>query len=131
MDGLTTGRIVYFVFDEQSAKEVMRRRTDGAAIATRMKQDPPLWPAGAQAHIGNPVTAGAICPAMVVAVAGGDVVNLKVMLDGADEYWATSVHYDADQLQRSWHWMFAGQSGRYTPDSAKPPSTPAPEGHPV
>lgn len=133
MDGLTTGRIVYFVFDAQSAEEVMRRRTTGSAIATRMQTSVPsvdgdapsiyAWPAGAQAHIGNDVRAGDICPAMVVAVAGGDVVNLKVMLDGADEYWATSVHYDADKLQRSWHWMFAGQSGRYTPDRAKPPAT--------
>lgn len=123
MDGLTPGRIVYFVFDAQSAHEVMRRRTTSGSIAERLAPTPhpgaPQWPVGAQAHIGNDVRAGDICPAMVVASFGGDMVNLKVMLDGSDEYWATSVHYDADKLQRSWHWMFAGQQGRYTPDSAK------------
>jgi len=54
------------------------------------------------------VRAGDICPAMVVATFGDSIANLQVMLDGADTYWATSVHYDADKLQRSWHWMFDG-----------------------
>lgn len=115
MDGLVPGRIVYFVFDAQSAAEVMRRRTTGTAIAEKLHNDPPIWPAGAQAHIGNHLAAGAICPAMVVAHFGGDVVNLQVMLDGSDTYWATSVHYDVNKFERSWHWMFDGQQKRYTP----------------
>ncbi len=115
-DGLKPGRIVYFVFDEQSAQEVMRRRTDGASIAARMKQSPPTWPAGAMAHIGNPVKAGAVCPAMVVATWGGTSINLKVMLDGADDYWATSVEFSEEKKPRSWHWLFEGQATRYKPD---------------
>jgi hypothetical protein len=132
MDGLVPGRIVYFVFDEQSAAEVMRRRTTGQAIADRLKSSVPTvdgdvpsiygWPAGAQAHIGNDVRAGDICPAMVVATSGGEVANLKVMLDGSDTYWATSVHFTAEKLQRSWHWMFDGQNARYQPTPAAPPS---------
>jgi len=116
MDGLVPGRIVYFVFDEQSAAEVMRRRTDGAAIATRMKQDPPLWPAGAQAHIGNPVAEGTIAPAMVVYINGSNGnSNLKVMLDGTDVCWALSRDYDETKTPGTWHWMFDGQQKRYTP----------------
>ncbi len=124
-DGLKPGRIVYFVFDERSAAEVMRRRTDGASIAARMKQDPPAWPAGAQAHIGNPVQAGDICPAMVVATWGSDSVNLKVMLDGCDEYWATSVGFDKEKRPRSWHWIFEGQATRYKPDRVEKEATDA------
>jgi len=129
MDGLVCGRIVYFVFDEQSAAEVMRRRTTGSSIAERMRSDVPQWPAGAQAHIGNDVHAGDICPAMVVATDGSGRANLKVMLDGSDTFWATSVAYEewtpeAENLPtpRTWHWMFSGQSGRYTP--AAPATSP-------
>jgi hypothetical protein len=129
MEGLKPGRIVYFVFDDQSAKEVMRRRTTGESIKQRMLNPtdefssgkPATWPAGAQAHIGNAVTAGQIQPAMVVAVneqtADTASINLQVFLDGCDVYWATSVPYDATKTSpRSWHWMFDGQSTRYVPD---------------
>ena len=107
MEGLKPGRIVYFVFDEQSAAEVNRRRTTSASIAERNGKPPyPLWPAGAQAHIGNEVSAGDICPAMVLKVWGQEsgCSNLKVMLDGSDDFWATSVNFDADKKLRSWHW---------------------------
>lgn len=140
MTGLVTGRIVYFVFDDASAAEVTRRRTTGASIAQRMavevlqrvdpldvRFDHPIevhgWPAGAQAHIGNPVRAGDVCPAMVVATApDSHQVNLQVFLDGCDVYWARGVAYeewsgDAEALPTpgTWHWMFTGQASRYTP----------------
>lgn len=123
MDGLVAGRIVYFVFDEDAALRVMRRRTTGASIAERMRtfvtpeEGPEIaaWPAGAQAHIGSDVEAGDICPAMVVAV-GATTVNLKVQLDGTDVYWAQAVEYAADKRPGTWHWMFDGQQTRYTPD---------------
>lgn len=124
MEGLTPGRIVYFVFDAHRAAEVMRRRTNSVSIVDRMKADPPQWPAGAQAHIGNEVKAGEVYPAMVLRVWGeSGCSNLKVMLDGSDEFWATSIAYDEAKAPGTWHWMFAGQSGRYTPDSAKAPAT--------
>jgi hypothetical protein len=137
MDGLVPGRIVYYVFDEASAAEVMRRRTTGKSIADRIKQEVvtlehgtvPQWPLGAQAHIGNDVHAGDVYPAMVIRVWGSSgCSNLKVMLDGSDTYWATSVNYaewsdGAESLPtpRSWHWMFSGQQKRYDPKPAPPP----------
>lgn len=42
---------------------------------------------------GNPVAAGQVCPAEVVATFPGNpdgICNLKVSLDGPDFYWATS-----------------------------------------
>lgn len=114
MEGLVTGRIVYFTFDEQSAAEVMRRRTSGDAIKQQMECG--QWSKGAQAHIGNPVAAGDVAPAMVVFVYGDDgLVNLKVELDGCDQYWAQSVPYDRANGPRTWNWMFTGQQKRYTP----------------
>lgn len=115
MDGLVKGRIVYYVFSESGAAEVMRRRTSAQSIAERIKVL--AWPVGAQAHMGNEVKAGDIYPAMVLRVWGDSgCSNLKVMLDGSDEYWATSVSYEETKTPGSWHWMFDGQQKRYTPD---------------
>lgn len=111
MDGLTPGRIVYFVFDEQSAGEVNRRRTTSHSIAERIALN--TWPIGAQAHIGNAVYAGDIYPAMVIRVNGESGANLKVLLDGTDDYWAASVSHDPAKQPRTWHWMFDGQATRY------------------
>ena len=130
MEGLKPGRIVYFVFDPESADQVNRRRTTGAAIRDRMatsvqSQGPGgavfAWPAGAQAHIGNVVMAAEVCPAMVLRVIDGGTCNLRVFLDGNDDFWATSVEFDAGHEARdhrlgTWHWMFEGQQTRYQPD---------------
>lgn len=132
MDGLVPGRIVYFVFNAFQADEVNRRRTNGMSILDRMKTgvqrlnfvaDKPIfaWPEGAQAHIGNSVSEGSICPAMVVAVNGpSGNSNLKVMLDGTDVYWAISRDYDDTKRPGTWHWMFDGQQKRYDPTAVQP-----------
>jgi hypothetical protein len=132
MDGLVPGRIVYFVFDGQRAAEAMRRRTTGKSIADRMTPHacavpgggPDVavygWPAGAQAHIGNDVNPGDILPAMVLRVLGeSGCSNLKVQLDGADEFWATSISYDAAKTPGTWHWMFDGQQRSYQAPTPK------------
>lgn len=128
------GRIVHYRLTPQDVEQIMRRRTTGASIAERIKQQVmtpdqdaekmpkvvPSWPAGAQAHIGNDVQAGDILPAMVLRVWGeSGCSNLKVQLDGSDEFWATSISFDETKAPGTWHWMFDGQQKRYTPDSAK------------
>jgi hypothetical protein len=143
MDGLVTGRIVYYVLNEEDAAQINRRRTTARSIADRIAvlvrtyEPPPTpdspvgvfvahvpsWPLGAQAHIGNDVVAGQIVPAMVVAVWGDVCVNLKAMLDGTDTYWATSRNYHPDKAPGSWHWMFDGQATRHAPSSATPPAS--------
>ena len=110
MEGLKPGRIVYFVFDEQSAGDVNRRYQH----AREHRKEHEDRANGVQLHIGNPVAAGDICPAMVLRVWGDSgCSNLKVMLDGTDDFWATSVNYDEAKGPRTWHWMFEGQAGRY------------------
>src|SRR5437899_5120179 len=109
-DGLKPGRIVYFVFDEQSIAEVRAYCLKTGSTC-------------------NPIQIGDRYPAMVVRVWQGTSVNLKVMLDGTDTYWATSVEFDAgtpavtrgttqytEYKLRTWHWMFEGQQTRYQPD---------------
>ncbi len=114
---ITPGRTVLYTLSAQDAEEITRRRTTGNSIADRIKED--KWPVGAQAHIGNPVQAGDTFPAVAVRVSGeGDYdppVNLQVLLDGNDVFWATSRHEDPDAGKVSagivaahkpgtWHW---------------------------
>ena|SRR5437868_10229098 len=84
----SVGRIVHYMLTEQDAAQVMRRRTDGPSIADRVKED--KWPVGAQAHVGNPVSAGDVYPMLIVWVSAGDMVNGRVFLDGSDDLWVTS-----------------------------------------
>ena len=113
-EGLKPGRIVYFVVDQQAELSINGRYADAnspAGVSLIVSQSV------AQVHVGNRVHAGEIIPAMVTAVFGTQgICNLKVMLDGNDTYWATSVSYNAEKAQRSWHWMFKGQNTRYRPD---------------
>lgn len=130
MDGLQPGRIVYYVLSAQDAVEINRRRTTAQSIGERIARhvttventSVPQWPLGAQAHIGNVVSAGDILPAMVLKVWGQESggSNLKVMLDGTDTFWATSRNFAADKVEGTWHWMFEGQATRYQPDRVTP-----------
>ena len=74
---VTTGRTVLYTLTEYDATQINRRRTSGASIAERMRVQvsqvetgtPILgWPTGAQAHIGNPASAGDVVPLVVVKV---------------------------------------------------------------
>jgi hypothetical protein len=85
------GRIVHYQLTEQDAAEITRRRTDGPSIAARIAEG--KWPTGAQAHVGNPVKAGDVFPMVIVRVWDASeqgAVNGRVLLDGSDEFWATS-----------------------------------------
>lgn len=110
MDGLTEGRIVHYVISQMEADEINRRRKDAADIQDRLKAG--TWPLGAQAHVGNTVSAGDHIPMVVVRVWNRDtgMVNGKVLLDGNDDFWATSVRFKEvggheKAENRTWHWI--------------------------
>ena len=94
-----------YVVSGKDATDIMRRRTSSGSILDRMHGNPPTWPSGAQAHIGNHVSALDIYPAMIVGLNGcSGIVNLKVELDGTDCYWAENVVYDPAKGEGTWHW---------------------------
>lgn len=106
----TIGRIVHYRLSAQDAERINRRRTDAPSISERMNAEPPLWPAGAQAHIGNRVRAGDIVPMTIVRLwhtpgayeAGVSCLNGQATLDGSDTLWTLSVKEgDADG---DWFW---------------------------
>jgi hypothetical protein len=100
---ITIGTTIVYVLSAQDAEAINRRRTTGVAIAERMTLG--QWPAGAQAHVGNPVQEGMAFPGVVVrdwseesGAAGVDAKpNLQVWLDGSDGYWVTSVEEDGSK----------------------------------
>lgn len=84
------GRIVIYTCSREDAEQINRRRADA-----RDRMD---WhraiKSGAQVHVGNAAEEGSRYPAVVVACWGNTpqaAVNLKVLLDGTDDFWATSV----------------------------------------
>jgi hypothetical protein len=110
----TIGRIVHYQLTESDADQINRRRQDFGAFnhanrdaASSAGEFPGR--SGHIGHFGNAVTEGSLCAAVVVAVFGnGEHLNLKVLLDGNDDYWATS-----------------RPEGRRAPDpAARPPVTP-------
>lgn len=108
----TLGRCVIFKVTDEQAEAINRRRTTGHSIAERIKlncNSQTLWPLGAQAHVGNSVSAGDEFPATVVRVWGDSpeaCVNLQVFLDGNDVYWATSA--SEGEANGMWHWPVKG-----------------------
>ncbi len=103
MEGLIEGRIVHYVLTPDDAIRINQRRVPGAGHGSN-------WPAGAQAHVGNPNMAGEHCPMMVVRVwdqseNGNGCCNGQVLLDGNDSYWVTSCLFDAEASQGTWHWL--------------------------
>lgn len=109
----TLGRIVYFTLAAWQAEQINKRRADAARCIHKH-----AWESdGSQVHVGNPVQAEQVCPAMVVAVYGStpeSAVNLKVMLDGSDDYWVMSTSVEDERADQDgkpvhtpgrYHWM--------------------------
>lgn len=67
----TIGRIVHYTLTQTDADAIQKRRTEAVTTA-------------------NMAAAGQTYPAIVVRTFGGPAVNLQVLLDGSDSYWATS-----------------------------------------
>ena len=95
------GRIVHYILTDQDAKAIGRRHVPGVGHGEG-------WPAGAQAHVGNPHSAGQHVPAIVVVVWPNeygpdfDGINAQVFLDGNESLWVMSVKEGTEP--GSWHW---------------------------
>lgn len=89
------GRIVLYAISLEDSQQINRRRTNGGAIAERIKKNTETssaWPLGAQAHIGDPTSGGDVRPMIITQVHPDDSVNGQVFLDGNDCFWATNIH---------------------------------------
>jgi hypothetical protein len=71
----TVGRIVHYQLSEYDVKQIEQARAEDPRAAQRP------W---------NQVYEGKVCGAQVTAVFGESCCNLRVVLDGLDDLWATS-----------------------------------------
>ena len=79
----TLGRIVLYKLSEDDARHIQQQRSHNGTMA-------------------NMAGVGHKYPAVVVSTFGGEAVNLQVLLDGPDSFWATSRH-EGDQ-PGTWAW---------------------------
>lgn len=110
---MRVGDVVMYTLDAADASAINRRRTDGESIARRMKMNPPVWPEGAQAHIGSEAKAGDKLPMLVTLRTEEDVdrqtyyeiLSGQVFLNGNDTLFKAGVRMaiDDDGQQGRWH----------------------------
>lgn len=93
----TVGRIVQYKLADYDA--INSRRRDAGEFRRTLAQ--PVE-AGDRGRTGNHVREGDVFPAVVVRTFGGTTVNLQVLLDGNDTYWATSRMEGTETCQWSW-----------------------------
>lgn len=100
----TVGRVVLYCLHRADISDINRRRRDASA-----KFHLHEWQRnGLQLHVGNEVNEGDVFPAIVVRTWGKDadsLVNLKVLLDGNDDFWATSRGVSDGPSPGKYHWM--------------------------
>lgn len=100
----TAGRVVLYCLSRTDVSEINRRRRD-ASSKFHMHE----WQRnGTQLHVGNEVSEGDIVPAIVIRPWGNtpeSACNLKVLLDGNDDYWATSRTASGEPKPGYFHWM--------------------------
>lgn len=92
----TIGRIVHYRLCSSDAERINRRRKDAYDSGSYRDQT------GYMAHVGNQAIEGQEVPAVIVRVWDGGLVNLHVLLDGNDTFWATSRREGTDVAQWTW-----------------------------
>lgn len=107
----TIARTVIYKLSPADAGKINRRYIDAKEHidAHRARAN------GVQIHFGNPVLAGDEYPMVIVKVWGSEpdsAVNGKVLLDGNDDFWATSVQVGT--AEGTWRWPQIGQAGQIT-----------------
>lgn len=101
----TIGRIVLYKIGSHDAAAINGRRNDAHAFRRTLTGPIESGDRGRSGHVehtGNSVTEGDEYPAVVVRTSGASTVNLHVLLDGNDTYWATSRMEGGEPGNWSW-----------------------------
>jgi hypothetical protein len=95
------GHTVLYVLTASDTDQINQRRTTGEAIKHRLGRNPPEWPAGAQAHVGEPVHEGDMLPMLVTReTPDGTMISGQVFLNGTDTYWVAATQLVTDDPPR-------------------------------
>lgn len=94
----SVGRIVHYRLTEHDANDINRRRKDFHTSGSAQDRT------GFVGHVGNQAAEGDLFPAVIVRVWDESTVtcNLQVLLDGTDNYWATSRAEGTETGRWSW-----------------------------
>jgi hypothetical protein len=96
----SVGRIVHYKLIAHDAALINKRREDFRQFVKESGNYPSD---GYVAHVGNPVEAGDVFPAIIIRVwEAAKSCNLQVLLDGTDTFWACSV--SEGEGERNWSW---------------------------
>jgi hypothetical protein len=100
---MLTGSILLYALTKSDVELITGRRTSPESIRNRLGRNPPEWPAGAQAHVGEPVMEGDLVPMIVTRDQSSDTerrVGGQVFLNGSDTYWVPAVRVATETLPR-------------------------------
>ncbi|WP_369042182.1 hypothetical protein [Streptomyces sp. Midd1] len=92
----TIGRTVHYRASADDAARINKRRKDAYNSGAYGEED------GTIVHVGNDVAEGQVFPAVIVRVWSGGSVNLQVLMDGNDVFWATSRSEGEDPGKWTW-----------------------------
>lgn len=98
------GRIVHYTLSQHDANAINKRRKDFRELLAALREAGEGYPSdGYQAHVGNEVREGDQFPATFVRIfEAAKSANLRVWLDGTDDFWACSV--SEGEGGRHWNW---------------------------
>lgn len=82
------GQILLYALAPSDVDLITSRRTNAESVRNRLKRNPPEWPEGAHANVGDPVTPGERVPLIVTRVdVEAQTVSGHVLLNGSDQHW--------------------------------------------
>jgi len=92
------GTTVLYRLSASDVDLITIRRTTAASVSNRAQRNPPEWPAGAVAAIGDPVVVGELVPLIVTReTPTGDVVSGHALLNGSDTFWVGAAAFVVDE----------------------------------
>lgn len=91
------GDVALYKLSESDVELINRRRTTSESVRNRIRRNPPEWPEGAQAHVGDPVSAGELLPLVVTKVdPASQRMSGQVLLNGSDTHFVAGVELVVD-----------------------------------
>lgn len=92
------GTTVLYVLSASDVAAINNRRTTQESISSRMARNPPEWPSGAVAHVGDAVKEGDTLPMLVTReTPSGQMISGQVFLNGNDTYWVAACQLVTDE----------------------------------
>jgi|SRR6187431_13802 hypothetical protein len=91
------GTTVLYVLSASDVAQINRRRTTSDEIKNRMGRNPPEWPAGAMAHVGEIAHEGDLVPLLITReTPEGGTISGQAFLNGSDTYWVPACELVVD-----------------------------------